>query len=138
MARVSIVGAGAFGTALALYCAERRHHVRVWAYDVGLPERVAQEGENGMYLPGHPIPPEIAFSNDLATTLEDAELVLLVVPSGFMRRVTEQAAPFVPPEALITSARSNPSSASPVATAVKSRTHSSPLPLTPSTWPSRE
>ena len=39
MAEVSILGAGAFGTALALYCAELGHRARVWAYDEGLPER---------------------------------------------------------------------------------------------------
>jgi glycerol-3-phosphate dehydrogenase (NAD(P)+) len=103
MTNVSIVGAGAFGTALALYCSRLDHRVRVWAYDNGLPERVATEGENAMYLPGFQIPPEIEFTNDLATALRDAELVLLVVPSGFMRSVSEQAAPHLPPHALITS-----------------------------------
>ena len=103
MADVSIVGAGAFGTALALYCAERGHRTRVWAYDEGLPERVAAEGENAVYLPGFPVPGEIPFSNDLAETLAGAELVLLVVPSGFMRSVTRQAEPHLAEGALVTS-----------------------------------
>jgi len=103
MAEVSIVGAGAFGTALALYCAERGHRTRVWAFDEGLPERVAAEGENAVYLPGYPVPPEVTFSNDMAMTLAGAELVLLVVPSGFMRSVTTQAAPHLEPGALVTS-----------------------------------
>ncbi len=103
MADVSILGAGAFGTALALYCSERGHRTRVWAFDEGLPERVAAEGENAVYLPGYPISPDVVFSNDLAPSLEGAELVLLVVPSGFMRSVTKQAAPHLPKDALITS-----------------------------------
>ncbi len=103
MAQVSIVGAGAFGTALALYCSERGHRTRLWAYDEGLPERVAAEGENAAYLPGHPLPRDVIVSNDLARTLEGAEFVLLVVPSGFMRSVTEQAAPHLAPDALVTS-----------------------------------
>jgi glycerol-3-phosphate dehydrogenase (NAD(P)+) len=103
MSEVSVVGAGAFGTALALYCAERGHHTRVWAYDEGLPERVADEGENALYLPGHPVPAEIVFSNDLAAALDGTDLVLLVVPSGFMRSVSTQAAPHLPTDALVVS-----------------------------------
>lgn len=101
--QVSIVGAGAFGTALALYCFRLDHRVRVWAYDEGLPERVEAEGENPIYLPGVPVPKEIPFTNDMAEAVRGAELVLLVVPSGFMRSVTEKLAPHLPTEALITS-----------------------------------
>ncbi|MFZ1863810.1 MAG: NAD(P)H-dependent glycerol-3-phosphate dehydrogenase [Polyangiales bacterium] len=103
MTRVGVIGAGAFGTALALYCSRLGHQVRVWAYDDGLPERVAAEGENAIYLPGFPIPPDVPFTNDMAAALRDAELVLLVVPSGFMRSVTRQAAPHLSRDALITS-----------------------------------
>ncbi len=103
MADVSVLGAGAFGTALALYCSELGHRVRVWAYEKDLPDRVAAEGENAAYLPGFPVPPEVAFANDMASVLSGAELVLLVVPSGFMRAVTLQAAPHLPPGALVTS-----------------------------------
>ncbi|KPK15905.1 MAG: hypothetical protein AMJ62_07900 [Myxococcales bacterium SG8_38] len=101
--QVGVVGAGAFGTALALYCARLGHRVRVWAYDEGLPERVKAEGENAVYLPGFPIPKDIPFTNEIAEAVEDAELVLLVVPSGFMRSVSEKLAPHLPAEALITS-----------------------------------
>lgn len=103
MTHVSVLGAGAFGTALALYCSRLGYELRVWAYDDGLPERVAAEGENAIYLPGFSVPREISFTNDMAAALQDAELVLLVVPSGFMRSVTEQAAPHMPREALVTS-----------------------------------
>jgi glycerol-3-phosphate dehydrogenase (NAD(P)+) len=103
MTDVSVLGAGAFGTALALHCSDLGHHTRVWAYDEGLPEEVAAKGENATYLPGVPVPEEVLFTNDMATALQDANLVLLVVPSGFMRSVTTQAAPHLPRRALITS-----------------------------------
>jgi len=103
MTNVCVLGAGAFGTALALHCNESAHRTRVWAYDEGLPERVAAEGENALYLPGFAVPPEVIFTNDMAEALEGAALVLLVSPSGFMRSVTTQAAPHLPREALITS-----------------------------------
>lgn len=103
MTDVSVLGAGAFGTALAIHCSDLGHRTRVWAYDEGLPEEVAAKGENATYLPGFPVPPEVLFTNDMAAALQDANLVLLVVPSGFMRSVTTQAAPHLPREALITS-----------------------------------
>lgn len=103
MTNVTVLGAGAFGTSLALYSSNLGHRTRVWAYDDGLPARVAAEGENAAYLPGFSVPDALLFTNDMATALHDADLVLLVVPSSFMRTVTGQAAPHLPPEALVTS-----------------------------------
>ncbi len=103
MSDVSVLGAGAFGTALALYCHELGHRVRVWAYDEGLPQQVAASGENSVYLPGFPIPAAVHFTNDMEDALESAELVLLAVPSNFMRRVTTEAATHLPVDALVAS-----------------------------------
>ena len=64
MAEVSIIGAGAFGTALALYSSGLGHGVRVWAYDAGLPEAVEAGRENSAYLPGFEIPPAISFTSN--------------------------------------------------------------------------
>jgi glycerol-3-phosphate dehydrogenase (NAD(P)+) len=100
---VSIVGAGAFGTSLALYSSGLGHEVRVWAYDVGLPEAVEAGRENAAYLPGFEIPPAISFTNDMAEALRDAELVLFVVPSAYMRSTALAAAGLIPDGALITS-----------------------------------
>jgi glycerol-3-phosphate dehydrogenase (NAD(P)+) len=103
VSNVSILGAGAFGTALALHTASLGHRVRVWAFDEGLPEAVASQGENAAYLPGVPVPDEIQFGNDMAEALGGAELVLFVVPSAYMRRVSTAAAEWIPDGALITS-----------------------------------
>lgn len=103
MADVGILGAGAFGTALGLYCTALGHRTRVWAYDEGLPGQVAAQGENSVYLPGFPVPDELVFTNDMAEALRGVELVLLVVPSGFMRSVARQAAPHLEPGVLVTS-----------------------------------
>ena len=100
---MSIFGAGAFGTALALYSFELGHRVRVWAYDEGLPEEIAETGQNGPYLAGHPIPRDVLFTNDIAEALQRADLMLLVVPSSYMRSVVAEAAPHVPPQTLVAS-----------------------------------
>ena len=103
MTNVSVIGAGAFGTSLALYSSNLGHRTRVWAFDKGLPERVAAEGENAAYLPGFPTPKDLTFTNDMAEALDGADLVLLVVPSSFMRSVSAEAAPHLPASALVTS-----------------------------------
>ena len=90
MTNVSVIGAGAFGTSLALYSSNLGHRTRVWAFDDGLPERVAAEGENAAYLPGFPTPKDLIFTNDMGEALDGADLVLLVVPSSFMRSVTAE------------------------------------------------
>ena len=64
--RVAVLGAGAFGTALAIHCAALGHRTRVWAYDRGLPDAVAAAGENDAYLPGFAIDPGVRFTNDMA------------------------------------------------------------------------
>lgn len=104
MADVGIVGAGAFGTALALYCTELGHRTRVWAYDDGLPESIAQTHENSTYLPDFELPKDLFFTNDLAAAVDGAELVLLVVPSSYMRSVTKALEPHLGSDTLITSA----------------------------------
>jgi glycerol-3-phosphate dehydrogenase (NAD(P)+) len=103
MTNVAVLGAGAFGTALAIHSHSLGHRVRVWAFDDGLPEAVEKKGENTVYLPGFPVPKDMRFTNDFAEALEDADLVLLAVPSGYMRGVTTEAAPHIPKNALITS-----------------------------------
>jgi glycerol-3-phosphate dehydrogenase (NAD(P)+) len=103
MTNVAVLGAGAFGTALAIHSNSLGHRVRVWAFDDGLPEQVAEKGENTVYLPGFTVPSEIRFTNDFGEALEEADLVLLAVPSGYMRSVTKQAAAHIPSDALITS-----------------------------------
>ncbi len=103
MAQLSVVGAGAFGTALALYGHGLGHRVRLWAFDEGLPEEIARTGENGPYLPGFPVPSDLEVTGDVGHALEGAELVLLVVPSAYMRRVAAAAGPYVPADALVVS-----------------------------------
>lgn len=103
MTNVAVLGAGAFGTALAIHSHSLGHRTRVWAFDEGLPENVAEKGENSAYLPGFPVPSDMVFTNDLGEALDGADLVLLAVPSGYMRSVTSQAEPHIPKDALITS-----------------------------------
>lgn len=104
MAKVAVIGAGAFGTSLAIYSASIGHRVRIWCFEKDLPEIVKEKGENESFLPGTAIDPAIEFSNDTPSVLEEADLVLIVCPSTHMRSTSKAIAPHIPPQALIASA----------------------------------
>jgi glycerol-3-phosphate dehydrogenase (NAD(P)+) len=104
MGRAAVIGAGSWGTALAKVLAEKGHSVRMWSYEASVAEQIVKDRENRDYLPGIKLPATIEVSVEHGEVLEDAEVVLVVVPSHAFRAVMEAAAPFVPADALIVSA----------------------------------
>ena len=82
--RISVVGAGAWGTALALIAA-KRHDVTLYVRNVAQMESVRRSGENVRYLPGFRLPPSVAVTSDLAEAVKDAELVVLATPLSGLR-----------------------------------------------------
>jgi len=85
MSRIVILGAGAWGTALALALDRRGgHELLLWAHSPELAQEIAGAGENRQFLPGFPIPPAIAVSADCAA-VSSAEIVVSVIPSEFLR-----------------------------------------------------
>jgi glycerol-3-phosphate dehydrogenase (NAD(P)+) len=82
---VAIVGAGSWGTALAIHLAHRGAAARLWARDADLAREIARRGENARYLPGVPIPPRVITTADAATALRSAPIVVLAVPSQYAR-----------------------------------------------------
>lgn len=83
---VTILGGGAWGTALAVQAAQAGHAVRLWARDAKTVEAISR-GENSRYLPGVAIKADIAATNDLRLALEGAACVLSVVPAQALRSV---------------------------------------------------
>ena len=102
--RVSVVGAGAWGTALASHCARAGLDVRMWAREPEVVTAVNEQHENTVFLPGVGLPPELAASARLDQVLEGAEIVLVVVPSEFSRRVYSEMVASLAPEAVLVSA----------------------------------
>ncbi len=82
--RIAVLGAGAWGTALALRLA-RHAPVVLWTRSAEHAESMAQERENRRYLPGHLLPLEIGVSADLASVIGQAELLVVAVPSNAFR-----------------------------------------------------
>ena len=86
MPRIGVVGAGAWGTALAVVAARSGHLVELWGRDGPLIERLAASRENAAYLPGVSLPEAVRPTLALAD-LEDAEALLLAVPAQTLRGV---------------------------------------------------
>jgi glycerol-3-phosphate dehydrogenase (NAD(P)+) len=99
--RVAVLGAGAWGTALAKVLAEKGDEVVLWSRRSELCEAVNATGENARYLPGVKLPPNLACTHDLGGALTGAQMVVFVVPSHATREVARAAAPYMQARASI-------------------------------------
>lgn len=101
MAKVAVMGAGAWGTALAAHASRLHHEVRLWAREAPVVESINQRRENALFLPGIALPPELRASSDVEEVVAGAELVLLVPPAQHLRDVSASAAPFIGRHAVV-------------------------------------
>ncbi len=101
MARVAVIGAGAWGTALASHAARSGHAVTLWALEQEVVADVNERHRNTLFLPENELPASLRASSDPAEVMRGAELAILVPPSQFLRRVATQFASHVPPHALV-------------------------------------
>ena len=104
MSKVCVLGAGAWGTALAKVLADKGRSTTMWAHDPSVAAAIRGAHENVRYLPGAKLPECLDATHDLEAALRDASLVVVVVPSHALRDVMVKAKPFVPAEALLCSA----------------------------------
>jgi len=95
--RVALLGAGSWGTALALLLCSNGHRVRLWGHDPAHIEGLRRDGENRTFLPGFALPPTLEPVSSLQSALEDAAALLIVIPSQFFAGVLARAAPLLPP-----------------------------------------
>lgn len=101
--KIAIIGAGAWGTTLAVLFAEAGNDVSLWVYEKELAKEMQENRENKLFLPGFPIPPNINITSDLKD-LSAATIFLFAVPTQFLANIAKQASPFINPEAIIVSA----------------------------------
>lgn len=93
--RIAVLGAGSWGTALAIHCARIGHAVDLWGRDPALISDIARANANAAYLPGITLGSSITPTASLAAALEHATLVIAAVPSHGMRNVLRAAAPLL-------------------------------------------
>jgi glycerol-3-phosphate dehydrogenase (NAD(P)+) len=99
---VAVLGAGSFGTCLAMHCA-REHDVRIWARDPRLAAAIEQERRNPAYLSHVALPKRVRATADLAEALADCELAICAIPSHGVREVMSRAAAHLPDGAIVVS-----------------------------------
>ena len=95
MKKVSVIGAGSWGSALAVLLANNGHEVTLWTHDPHEIEMLSTKREQVEKLPGVKLPDNIMIEADLKTALTDEDVVVMAVPSPVVRTVAKQMSPFV-------------------------------------------
>ena len=105
MSRIAILGAGAWGTALAVSLARRGgHQLTLWAHSPRHAEELTDTGENLRYLPGFVLPMGVRITARLPEAIAGADTILCVTPSQALRSVMEAIAPALEPHQFLLSA----------------------------------
>ncbi|WP_077621723.1 NAD(P)H-dependent glycerol-3-phosphate dehydrogenase [Sediminibacillus massiliensis] len=92
MSKIAVLGAGSWGTALAMVLADNSHEVRLWTHNREHAELINQTHANEKYLPGVSISEKITAYHDLKKATEDVSTILFVVPTKAVRGVCRQLA----------------------------------------------
>src|SRR5512142_3237254 len=89
--KISVLGAGAWGTALAISLAPR-HQVTLWARDAGLAQAMQSSRSNQRYLPDMPLPPALQLTADMDGAISGAELLIVATPVAALRGILQRIA----------------------------------------------
>ncbi|MSR75310.1 MAG: NAD(P)-dependent glycerol-3-phosphate dehydrogenase [Planctomycetes bacterium] len=103
MTRVAVIGNGGFGTAMALLLLENQFEVTIWGHDEDTIDRVREERVNRRYLPGVLLPPGLKFTHHQGEAVEDAALVVIAVPTAWLRETLENFRGMLPRRAALVS-----------------------------------
>jgi glycerol-3-phosphate dehydrogenase (NAD(P)+) len=105
MSRIAIIGGGAWGTGLAIVLGRKgAHRVRLWAHEPDVCDSINQKHVNNRFLPGGRIPDSVSASNDLASVVDGAEIIVSVMPSQHCRDLFARLRRMIPRQAFIISA----------------------------------
>ena len=103
-ASIGVVGAGSWGTAIADLLGSKGFAVSLWAYEAEVVEAIRSNRENPLYLKGHVLSDHIHATNDIRDAVSDRDLVVIVVPSHYVRIVSQQFADALSKRTIIVSA----------------------------------
>lgn len=104
MKAICVLGAGSWGTALAVHLGRIGHEVSLWGRDQSLVNDMRARRANAVYLPDVRLPASVTVTNDVAEALRDTDLIVSAIPSHGCRAVIRDAAPHVEPDAVFVSA----------------------------------
>ena len=92
--KVTVIGAGAWGTALANLLCQNGHAVTLWAHEPALLEQIKETGRNELFLPGVAVSRDLRVEPVLEQAVEGSAWAVIAVPSGFFRGVTRRISSF--------------------------------------------
>ena len=95
MAKISVIGAGSWGTALAWLLHNNGHKVTVWSIVEAEIKMLSEEREHKQKLPGVKLPDDMEFTTNLKDACSDRDLLVLAVPSPYTRSTSHSMNPFV-------------------------------------------
>lgn len=101
MARISVIGAGSWGTAIAKLLAVNGHEVILWSRKEAEAAALREKRENESKLPGVKLPEQICFTSDLESAVRERELLVLAVPSTAVRSTAKKISAWVRPGQII-------------------------------------
>lgn len=93
--RIGVIGAGAWGTVLAMVAAQAGRKVRLWARESDLAAEMAKKRQNTLFLPGVVLPASVEATADLEEAASDAEALLIAAPAQHLRAVAGALAPLL-------------------------------------------
>jgi len=104
MSSITVLGSGAWGTAIALSLARQgNHRVTLWSHRAEAAEALQRDRENRHFLPGFRFPDALEITADDARALADAEILVSAIPSEFLRPTLARLAPHIRPRQIIVS-----------------------------------
>lgn len=101
MEKMCVIGAGSWGSALALSLCKNGYQVEMWSRNEEQVRQINENRENTDFLPGVIFPDSIKLSTDLESVVKDSKIVVLAVPSQAVRSVSKQIKPFIKKEQII-------------------------------------
>ena len=105
MSQIAVIGAGAWGTGIAIVLGRKgTHRVRLWAHETAVCDSINTRRLNETFLPGRHIPESVTAGNDLASVLDGAQIVVSVMPSQHCRGLFERMRPWLQAHMLVVSA----------------------------------
>lgn len=104
MRTIAVLGAGSWGTAIAVHMGRLGHDVRLWARDARLVTEIRDRRANAVYLPDVTLPESVTVTNALEEALTDIDIVVSAIPSHGLRAVMHAAVPHLLTRAIVVSA----------------------------------
>ena len=101
---VAVIGAGAWGTALAWSTAKTGAPVTIWALEPAVVDSINSAHENSVFLPGLTLPDNLRATGDMGEAVKGHRVVIFVAPSQFMRQTLKKLKNVIEPDAVLVSA----------------------------------